>query len=183
MIWVVLGLILGIPFGIWLGRDKMRPLPSFEDKVQKRRKEIDTFFESEKKRVSAEVEVMKLQRVEALYQEVAAHRKEMEKSIETIRNRINELLNTQQKKEKELANLQHLHELENDRLSRIRSEKVELQKSVEEYERSVVQTKIRILKNARYERKQELELLQSEYDELVTNTNAAIALIQSRMAE
>lgn len=52
-----------------------------------------------------------------------------------------------------------------------------------EYEQNLTRTKLRILKNAKYEREKELQELQQTYDQLVVETTVAISLIQAKMKD
>lgn len=52
-----------------------------------------------------------------------------------------------------------------------------------EYEQNLTLTKLRMLKNAKYEREKELQELQQTYDQLVVETTVAISLIQAKMKD
>lgn len=70
-----------------------------------------------------------------------------------------------------------------DEISSLVRERDSLVKTLEEYEKTAVLTKKRILQKAKYERESQLAELNATYQELMDETTAAISLIKAKLAE
>ena len=154
----------------------MRPLPSFEDKKKQKEKENTLLYESERRRILAEAENLKLRAAEDLRNEVVANRKKLEFEIADLYNEREKLAVVKTTEENIINELRRSISIEKEKLEYLRN-------SIEEYNASVIQTKIRILRNAKYEKEKELNELKDKYSKMLSETLTAIALIESRMAE
>lgn len=70
-----------------------------------------------------------------------------------------------------------------DQITSLERERDSLVKTLEEYEKTAILTKKRILQKAKFERDSELAELNATYQELMEETTSAINLIKARLAE
>ena len=70
-----------------------------------------------------------------------------------------------------------------DKIVALERERDSLVKTLEEYEKTAILTKKRILQKAKFERDSELAELNATYQELMEETTSAINLIKTRLAE
>lgn len=181
--WVLIGVAIGIIVTllcIFIFKGGFKSLPSYEERKQKKESEID-----------AELSAYKTEEETKIKLSLESYKKDMDDFIETIKNNTN-LAVEYYEKQKNVAHESYSSQLQtyqtiiNQKRHEIESleeKKKLIETNLKEYESSVIQTKKRILNHRKYEREQELKELESEYDDLITNTEKAISLIRKRMNE
>lgn len=70
-----------------------------------------------------------------------------------------------------------------DQITSLERERNSLIKTLEEYEKTAILTKKRILQKAKYERESDLAELNATYQELMDETTSAINLVKAKLAE
>lgn len=181
---VIVAAIGGLGIGIWLGRDRIKPSPSYENRIKE---------EEERERQKAITNLQKEieNKRSVAYAELSADLERYKAMIVQSKERENKLIN-----EKVAESLKLDIEIEKrkgevgrlaakiDETDKAHRQKMEaLESMVAAYEQTVVQQKIRIIKNERFKREAELQKLKDEYDTLLDETTAAITLIKEKLAE
>lgn len=180
LIIAIAAIVIGVLIGVYLGRDKCKPLPSYEERARKELEEKvaeATKTAKEKIRlIEAETEVFKANQ-KLLYEESkAAYNNELHKMTgEKLRIEA-ENRELAAKKSAEIANMEVA-------IQRLRDNMNMMQERVLAYEQDVIKQKKRIIGHERQKREVELKALQEEYDELISRTTAAISQIRARMDE
>ena len=116
-------------------------------------------------------------------------------ALKTLQNSLkNEIQLAKSQADNELSNFRHQNNLKKlaieAELSALLAQKQENEKILERlrdevsnYEKSVTQSKIRIIKRVKAERELELQNLTAYYDKLVQDTAEAVRLIQNKLSE
>ena len=177
LIIAIAAIVIGVLIGVYLGRDKCRPLPSYEERA---RKELE-----EKLAEATKTAKEKIRLIEAETEVFKANQKLLcEESRTAYNNELHKM--TGEKLRIEAEN----RELAAKKSAEIESMEVAIQRlrdnmnmMQERYEQDVVKQKKRIIGHERQKREAELKALQEEYDELISRTTAAISQIRARMDE
>ena len=180
---IILVLFIAIYIGIHLGRNKFRPLPNYDRRVEEEKKKQLSVVEVEKAKLQLEVEQQKNQLLLAYEQQKA----QLEIEYQRRKNEVNERIQ-QLNEDSVKANITK-ETINNERNSlelivKGLREKIELMENqIKTYESDVVQQKKRIIEHERYKRQQELESLKREYDDLNAQAKVAILNIQANLQE
>lgn len=173
---VILILFITIYIGIHLGRNKFRPLPNYDRRVEEEKKKQLSVVEAEKAKLQLEVEQQKNQLLLAYEQQKA----QLEKEYQRRKNEVNERIQQLNEDSVEANNEKNSLEL----IVKGLHEKIDLMENqIKTYESDVVQQKKRIIEHERYKRQQELESLKREYDDLNAQAKVAIINIQANLQE
>jgi hypothetical protein len=170
---IICGIIISLIVGIFLGRNYFRPTASFHERENKMMEEARRKAEEKVKNFVAQndnyIKALKAQNSEVILNirkasetEIALLRHQADVERQMIANEVSALLN-------EKSRLEEL-------LSQLKGE-------ISDYEKTVIQTKIRILQKFKAERELELERLTADYDKKTAEVVSAIELIQSKLNE
>ena len=122
-------------------------------------------------------------------------KKQNDDTLKTLQNSLkNEIQLVKSQADNELSNFRHQNNLKKlaieAELSALLAQKQENEKILEHlrdevsnYEKSVTQSKIRIIKRVKAERELELQNLTAHYNKLVQDTAEAVQLIQNKLSE
>lgn len=180
LIIAIAAIVIGVLIGVYLGRDKCRPLPSYEERARKELEEkLAEASKTAKEKIrliEAETEVFKANQKLLCEESRVAYNNELHKMTgEKLRIEA-EYRELAAKKNAEIASMEVA-------IQRLRDNMNMMQERVSAYEQDVVKQKKRIIGHERQKREVELKALQEEYDELISRTTAAIAQIRARMDE
>ena len=183
MIWLIPAAIVfavAVILGIWLGRTYCRPLPSFEE----RKKE---YWEEQKQKINNELTRYEINERERVNTAIRKLDKEMNEAALRHKDIMSDLALKEACERNRVSGI--FIELDTkinqkrEQISNLEERRVELSKTLDEYEKNLTAGKLRIIKNYKYQKDKELEELQATYDELTEETHIAIDLLKTRLAE
>lgn len=170
---IICGIIVALIVGIFLGRNYFRPTASFNERENKMMEEARRKAEEKVKNYLTQndqyIQALKTQNAEV----ISNIRKASDTEIELIRHQVDA---------KKTLIVNEVSALLNEK-NRLEEILLQLKGEISDYEKAIIQTKIRILQKFKAERELELERLSADYDKKTAEVVSAIELIQSKLSE